>query len=113
VPSSGADQVTEWGTDSHARESTSFPSPHLPVIHRWRGELRSSRRTELGQAALVLVLEEDPPEDCDDVEDGVELEEDEPELEPESPEDDEEAADAEESDLAATVLLPELRLSVR
>lgn len=61
------------------------------------------------QAALVLVLEEEPP--LDEVEeDDVELDE-EPESDDDEPEDEVEAAGA--SDFAETVLLPELRLSVR
>ena len=60
----------------------------------------------------MLVLEEEPP--LDEVEeDDVELDDEEPESEDDEdePEDDVEAAGA--SDLAETVLLPELRLSVR
>jgi hypothetical protein len=63
----------------------------------------------VGQAALVLVLGELDDEESLDLDGVDELEPDDEELE--SDEDDE--PDDEESDLAATVLLPELRLSLR
>jgi hypothetical protein len=79
----------------------SYPQPTRSA--RWRG---------LGQAALLLVFEEEPL--LDEVEeDDVELDDDEPESEDVEDEPDDDVEEDGESDLAETVLLPELRLSLR
>jgi hypothetical protein len=82
--------------------------PHPSVIH--------SRRSQpggrgLGQAALLLVFEEEVPPD--EVGEDVELDDEEPESEDVEDEPDDDVEEDGESDLAETVLLPELRLSLR
>ncbi len=107
MPPGGPQQITNEGRGSHAREGTSFAGTRPSVIHRGGGE---------GQAALVLVPEdEDPLEDEPPDDEPFEDEplDDEP-LDDEPFDDDEEESDDEDdSDFAGTELLPVDRLSLR